>query len=243
MKGEGFCAPDRMVETQIARRGIRDQRVLAAMRQVPREEFVDEGLREFAYEDNPLPIAESQTISQPYIVALMLEAAEIGERDRVLEVGAGSGYAAAVAAQIAGRVCAIERHAALVAQARERFERLGYRNIELRHGDGTQGWPDGGEFDAILVAAGGAQVPPALKAQLKIGGRLVIPIGEPDAAQELVKLTRRSVDDFKEEHLGAVRFVPLVGGTGWVEGGPRASSRHVPGARPHQPPPAAVSAG
>src|SRR3954451_23139214 len=203
-------ARDRMVEVQIAGRGIRDQRVLDAMRRVPREAFVEEGLREFAYEDNALPIAESQTISQPYIVALMLEAAEIGKGDRVLEVGAGSGYAAAVAAQIARQVCAIERHASLVAQARERFRKLGYRNIELKHGDGTQGWPDGGEFDAILVAAGGAQVPPALKAQLKPGGRLVIPVGDPDDAQELVKLTRRSANEFEEEHLGAVRFVPLL---------------------------------
>jgi protein-L-isoaspartate(D-aspartate) O-methyltransferase len=205
-----------MVEVQIAGRGIRDQRVLTAMRHVPREAFVEEGLREFAYEDNPLPIAERQTISQPYIVALMLEAAEIGEADRVLEVGAGSGYAAAVAAQIARQVCAIERHGSLVAQAGRRFEKLGYRNIELKHGDGTQGWPGGGPFDAILVAAGGAAVPPALKAQLKIGGRLVIPIGQPDHAQELVKLTRRSERNFEEEHLGTVRFVPLVGGTDCV---------------------------
>ena len=230
-----------MVDVQIAGRGIRDSRVLAAMRQVPREAFVDSGFEEFAYEDNPLPIAERQTISQPYIVALMIEAAEIGEDDRVLEVGAGSGYAAAVAAQIARQVCAMERHASLVAQARERFRKLGYRNIDLRHGDGTQGWPDGGEFDAILVAAGGAEVPPALKAQLRIGGRLVIPIGEPDEAQELVKLTRRSAVDFEEEHLGAVRFVPLVGGTGWVEDGRRASSRHVAGAAQHKPLPALIA--
>jgi protein-L-isoaspartate(D-aspartate) O-methyltransferase len=241
MTAEVLRARDRMVDVQIAGRGIRDNRVLAAMRRVPREEFVDEGLREFAYEDNPLPIPESQTISQPYIVALMLEAAEISEADRVLEVGAGSGYAAAVAAQIAREVCAIERHASLVAQAELRFRKLGYRNIELRHGDGTQGWPDGGEFDAILVAAGGAQVPPALKAQLKIGGRLVIPIGEADAAQELVKLTRRSGDDFEEEHLGAVRFVPLVGGTGWVEDGRRASSSHIAGAAQHKPLPALIA--
>jgi protein-L-isoaspartate(D-aspartate) O-methyltransferase len=176
----GSGTRDRMVENQIARRGIRDQRVLEAMRRVPREAFVDEGFQEFAYEDSPLPIGERQTISQPYIVALMLEAAEIGEGDRVLEVGAGSGYAAAVAAQIARQVCAIERHASLVAQALERFRRLGYRNIELKHGDGTRGWPGGGQFDAILVAAGGSEVPRALKAQLKIGGRLLIPIGHPD---------------------------------------------------------------
>jgi protein-L-isoaspartate(D-aspartate) O-methyltransferase len=240
MSAEVLRARDRMVDVQIAGRGVRNPRVLAAMRRIPREEFVDEGLREFAYEDNPLPIAESQTISQPYIVALMLEAAEIGEDDRVLEVGAGSGYAAAVAAQIAQQVCAIERHASLVAQARERLRKLGYRNIDLRHGDGTQGWPEGSEFDAILVAAGGAEVPSALKAQLKIGGRLVIPIGEPEA-QELVKLTRRSSDDFEEEHLGAVRFVPLVGRTGWVEDGRRASSSHVAGAAQHKPLPALIA--
>src|SRR3954451_25479380 len=234
-------ARDRMVEVQIAGRGIRDQRVLDAMRRVPREAFVEEGLREFAYEDNPLPISEQQTISQPYIVALMLEAAEIDEADRVLEVGAGSGYAAAVTAQIARQVCAIERHASLVAEASERFRRLGYRHIELKHGDGTQGWPDGGGFDAILVAAGGPEVPPALKAQLKIGGRLVIPIGHPDQAQELVKLTRRSKTSFEEEHLGAVRFVPLVGGSEWVEDGRRASSSHMPGSAQNKPLPELIA--
>ncbi len=201
----------RMVEVQIAGRGIRDQRVLRAMRGVPREVFVDAGLEQFAYEDGPLPIAERQTISQPYVVALMTEAAEIAENDRLLEVGAGSGYAAAVAAQIAKQVCAIERHGSLVAQARERFRKLGYRNIELKQGDGTRGWQDGGPFDAILVAAGASRVPAALKKQLKIGGRLVIPLGDADGSQELVKLIRRAENDFEEEHLGAVRFVPLVG--------------------------------
>ncbi len=205
-------ARDRMVDVQIAGRGIRDRRVLAAMRRVPREAFVGHRLEEFAYEDNPLPIGEGQTISQPYNVALMLEAAEIGERDQVLEVGAGSGYATAVAAQIAGHVFAIERRRSLVAAARRRFRRLNYSNITLKHGDGAKGWPQGGSFDAIVVAAGGAQVPAALKAQLRIGGRLVMPIGPPDQAQELVKLTRRSENDFEEEHLGGVRFVPLVSG-------------------------------
>src|SRR5436305_10617279 len=171
----------------------------------------------------------------------MLEAAEIGKGDRVLEVGAGSGYAAAIAAQLAGQVCAIERHASLVAQARERFQKLGYRNIELKHGDGTQGWPDGGDFDAILVAAGGSKVPPALKAQLKVGGSLVIPIGDPDQAQELVKLTRRSKTSFEEEHLGAVRFVPLVGGSEWVEDGRRASSSHMPGSAQNKPLPELIA--
>src|SRR4051812_17142987 len=233
MKTEGLRARDRMVDVQIAGRGIRDSRVLAAMRRVPREEFVDEGLREFAYEDTPLPIAESQTISQPYIVALMLEAAEIRSDHRVLEVGAGSGYAAAVAAQLAKQVCAIERHASLVAQAAARFRKLGYCNIDLRQGDGTAGWPDDGQFDAILVAAGGERIPPALKQQLRIGGRLVMPVGPvggPDQPQELIKLTKRGEDDFEEEHLGAVRFVPLVGDADQGKDR-RASSSRASGAR------------
>jgi erythromycin esterase-like protein len=146
-----------------------------------------------------------------------------------------------VAAQIARQVCAIERHASLVARALERFRRLGYRNIELKHGDGTRGWPDGGEFDAILVAAGGSELPPALKAQLKIGGRLVIPIGHPDQAQELVKLTRGSETSFEEEHLGAVRFVPLVGGADRVEDGRQASSRHLPGSAQRKALPALIA--
>ena len=221
---------DRMVDVQIAGRGIRDQRVLTAMRQVPREAFVDVGLEEFAYEDSPLPIAEQQTISQPYIVALMLEAAQIGEDDRVLEVGAGSGYAAAVAAQLARQVCAIERHALLVAQATERIRKLGYSNIELRLGDGTLGWPGNERFEVILVAAGGEQIPSALKRQLKIGGRLVIPIGGLHHAQELVKFTKRAENDFEEEHLGTVRFVPLVGSADRTEDAREVRSTYRPGA-------------
>lgn len=221
---------DRMVDVQIAGRGIRDRRVLAAMRQVPREAFVDTGLEEFAYEDSPLPIAEQQTISQPYIVALMLEAAQIGKDDSVLEVGAGSGYAAAVAAQLARQVFAIERHASLLAQATERIRKLGYSNIELRQGDGTLGWPGNERFDVILVAAGGERIPPALKQQLKDGGRLVIPIGGPDDAQELVKLTKRAENNFEEEHLGAVRFVPLVGNTDKPEDARPALSTYRAGA-------------
>ena len=230
-------ARDRMVDMQIERRGVRDRNVLGAMRQVPRETFVEPGFAEFAYEDGPLPIGEGQTISQPYIVAFMLEAAEIDPGDRVLEVGAGSGYTAAVAAHLAAEVCAIERHASLAAGAQQRFDRLGYGNIDLRHADGTKGWPDGGEFDAILVSAGGRQVPPALKSQLKIGGRLVIPVGAEDAPQELVKLTRRSETEFDEERLGSVRFVPLVGAEAWVEDGRRSSSSHLPGVSQRKAPP------
>ena len=171
-------ARKQMVEAQVARRGVRDRRVLNAMREVPREAFVEPGYEEFAYEDGALPIREGQTISQPYIVALMIEAADVKPGERVLEVGAGSGYAAALISRIAERVYAIERHAALAQAAMRRFEALGYDNIELRVGDGTQGWPEAAPFDAILVAAGGPEVPTALKDQLAPAGRLVIPVGE-----------------------------------------------------------------
>src|SRR5919109_1343481 len=185
-------ARDRMVDVQIAARGVRDPRVLEAMHRVPREAFVEPGFEEFAYEDGPLPIGEGQTISQPYIVALMIEAAEVKPGDSVLEVGAGSGYAAAVLGQIADRVYAIERHSSLGKAARQRLKKLGYDNIELRVGDGTWGWPEAAPFDAILVAAGGPEVPPALKEQLAIGGRLVIPVGEEERYQMLIKLTPQS---------------------------------------------------
>ena len=206
-----------MVETQIALRGIRSEPVLEAMREVPREDFVEEGFEEFAYTDRPLPIGEGQSISQPMIVALMIEAAEIGRGDRVLEVGAGSGYAAAVISRIAERVYAIERHASLGERARQRFERLGYDNIELAVGDGTLGWPEQQPFNAILVAADSPDVPEALKRQLAIGGRLVIPVGTPDAGQSLLKVMRSSETSFEEESLGPVAFVPLIGEQGWAD--------------------------
>ncbi|MDX3899687.1 MAG: protein-L-isoaspartate(D-aspartate) O-methyltransferase [Sphingobium sp.] len=220
---------DRMVDIHLARRGIRDKRVLQAMRTVPRERFVREGLEEFAYEDSALPIEEEQTISQPYIVAAMAEAAEIEPSDRVLEVGAGSGYAAAVLGQLAGEVFAIERHAALGDLARGRTAALGYDNVDIRIGDGTRGLEDEAPFDAILVAAGGPNVPSALKQQLAIGGHLVIPVGNP-GDQKLCKVTRVSESRFEEENLGAVMFVPLIGEQGWKEDGRRAASNHVPGA-------------
>src|SRR5215207_7426208 len=179
----------RMVKVQIAGRGMRDRSVLDAMRRVPREAFVLPGFEEFAYEDGPLPIGEGQTISQPYIVALMIEAAEVKPGDHVLEVGAGSGYAAAVLSHIADRVYAIERHPSLGEAARRRFETLGYDNVELSVGDGTRGWPDVAPFDAILVSAGGPEIPQALKEQLAIGGRLVIPVGEEERSQILLKIT------------------------------------------------------
>jgi protein-L-isoaspartate(D-aspartate) O-methyltransferase len=219
----------RMVDVQIARRGVRDRHVLEAMRRVPREAFVEPGLEEFAYEDGPLPIAEGQTISQPYIVALMIESAEVKPGTSVLEVGAGSGYAAAVMSQIADRVYAIERHPSLGEAARQRFKTLGYDNIDLRVGDGTNGWPEAAPFDAILVAAGGPEVPQALKEQLAIGGRLVIPVGEQERHQTLLKVTRNGEADYEEEDLGVVAFVPLIGEQGWAEDGRRSATHHVPG--------------
>jgi protein-L-isoaspartate(D-aspartate) O-methyltransferase len=214
----------RMVERQIARRGVSDARVLDAMRQVPREAFVAPGFEEFAYEDSPLPIAEGQTISQPYIVALMIEAAEVKPGDWVLEVGTGSGYAAAVPSRIAAKVYTVERHGALAEAAKRRFARLGYRNIEVRHGDGTLGWPEVAPFDAIIVTAGGPEIPETLRNQLKVDGRLVIPIGVLADEQRLVKVVRDGEHAFHEEDLGAVRFVPLIGEQGWSERAPDESS-------------------
>src|SRR5690606_6153869 len=184
-----------MVDRQLARRGIKDQRVLQAMSEVPREDFVPEGLKEFAYEDTALPIEAGQTISQPYIVAQMLELAEIGPEDTVLEVGAGSGYAAAVMSRLAKRVIGIERHEVLAKKARKRIARLGYDNVEIVGGNGTKGWPEAAPFDAIVVSAGGPVVPPALKGQLNIGGRLIIPISH-TVHQVLTRIRRSGSDVF-----------------------------------------------
>ena len=206
-----------MVARQIAARGIRDARLLDAMRSVPRELFVPDHLASSAHDDRALPIEEGQTISQPYIVALMIDAAGIGPNDRVLEVGAGSGYAAAVLGQLAGEVFTIERHPALADLARTRLERLGADNVTVITGDGSEGLPAHAPFDAILAAASGAHVPEPLRAQLAIGGRLVMPIGATRFMQHLVKLTRRGEDDYLQENLGAVRFVPLIGVHGFSE--------------------------
>lgn len=217
-----------MVEVQLARRGVRDPLVLQAMGKVPREAFVEAGFEEFAYEDSPLPIGEGQTISQPYVVALMIEAAEVKPGERVLEVGAGSGYAAAVLARIADRVYGIERHASLVEAAQRRLSDLQYTNVELRAGDGTLGWPEAAPFDAILVSAGGPEVPQALKAQLAVGGRLIMPVGAA-GMQSLQKITRKASGEFEEQSLGAVAFVPLVGEQGWTENGRRSATSYLPG--------------
>jgi protein-L-isoaspartate(D-aspartate) O-methyltransferase len=206
-------ARNRMVDVQIARRGVLDPLVLAAMRLVPREAFVSPELADFAYDDGPLPIGEGQTISQPYVVALMIEAAELKPGERVLEVGAGSGYAAAVLSRIAGEIYAIERQPSLARDAADRLNKLGYRNVILRVADGAEGWAEAAPFDAILVAAGSLTIPEALKAQLAIGGRMIIPVGETDG-QNLLKIVRRGEMHFDEEYLGPVRFVPLIAGQG-----------------------------
>jgi protein-L-isoaspartate(D-aspartate) O-methyltransferase len=206
---------EEMVRRQIAGRGITGSRLLQAMREVPREAFVPDHLAAMAYQDSPLPIEADQTISQPYIVALMVEAADVGPGDKVLEIGAGSGYAAAVIGRIAAEVIAIERHAELAALARARMERLGYDNVRIVHGDGSAGRAEEAPYDAILAAASGSHVPEALKRQLAIGGILVMPIGEPQSIQNLVKVTRTGAEDFTQEDLGAVRFVPLIGEQGW----------------------------
>lgn len=206
-----------MVERQIAARGISDPALLEAMRDVPREMFVPDAMREFAYVDSPLPIEAGQTISQPYIVALMIEAACISPADRVLEIGLGSGYAAAVMSRIAGQVYAIDQHAELTALAHGRMAELGCDNVTIRTADGTAGWPEAAPFDAILVAAGGPQLPRPLCRQLAIGGRLVMPVGDVDV-QRLMRATRPGKYELEREDLGAVHFMPLVGAHGWKDG-------------------------
>lgn len=206
-----------LVERQIKGRGIVDPAVLAAVEAVPREAFLPPELAEFAYLDRALPIEKGQTISQPYIVALMTEALELKPTDRVLEVGTGSGYAAAILGKIVGQVYTIERHAELADTAARRLREQGFDNVHVLHGDGTLGWSEHAPFDAIVVAAGGPDVPRALLDQLAIGGRLVIPVGEEKTLQSLVRVTRVARDNYRREELGDVRFVPLVGAGGWEE--------------------------
>ena len=206
-----------MVDRQLRRRGITDQHILDAFLAVPREKFISDEYGHLAYGDHPLPIEAGQTISQPYIVALMIEAAAIKAGDRVLEVGAGSGYAAAIIGQIAGRVIAIERQHELVEIASERISRLGYDNVEIVEGDGTKGRPGEAPFDAILAAASGTHVPRALLEQLADGGRIVMPLGGPGWAQQLVKVTKRPGGALEHQNLGGVRFVPLIGEEGWKD--------------------------
>ncbi|MFA5902175.1 MAG: protein-L-isoaspartate(D-aspartate) O-methyltransferase, partial [Hyphomicrobium sp.] len=235
-----------MVKHHIESRGVRSPLVLEAMGAVPREEFLPAHLREYAYEDTPLPIGEEQTISQPYIVAFMTEALGLLGGERVLEIGAGSGYAAAILSRIAGEVYTVERIGELAAKASEKLSDLGYKNVHVLHGDGTRGWEEHAPYDAIIVAAGGPKVPTSLKAQLAIGGRLVIPIGADPKVQELVRVTRLSVDEFKTEDIADVRFVPLLGEEGWAEtkprgrGAPRQKPALVEAVRAHAEPFASV---
>src|SRR6516225_8732103 len=205
-----------MVETAIIGRGVRSELVLNAMRKVRREAFLPSSLREFAYEDTPLPIESDQTISQPYIVAFMIEALGLEGGERVLEIGAGSGYAAAILSKIAGEVYTVERIGQLAEKAASTLADLGYHNVHVLHGDGTKGWPEHAPYDGIIVAAGGPSVPESLKEQLKIGGRLVIPVGRDPKIQELVRVTRVSESEYEREDLADVRFVPLIGQEGWA---------------------------
>ena len=204
---------ERMVEEQLVRRGITDARVLAAIRRVPRHLFVDEALRERAYGDHPLPIGEEQTISQPFIVGLMTTLLDPAPDAKVLEVGTGSGYQAAVLAELVRRVCTIERLPRLAQRARSTIESLGYQNVWVRTANGALGWSDEAPFDRILVAAGGPRVPPPLFEQLAEGGRMVVPIGD-DQNQVLTLVTKRAGQMVTEDH-GECRFVPLVGKYAW----------------------------
>jgi protein-L-isoaspartate(D-aspartate) O-methyltransferase len=206
-----------MVERHLKRRGIKETAIQDAFLAVPRECFVGPEFEHMAYGDHPLPIEAGQTISQPYIVALMIQAAEIKPGDKVLEVGAGSGYAAAVISRIAGRVIAIERQHELVDIARDRVQRLGYYNVEIVEGDGTRGCPEFAPYDAILAAASGSHVPKSLIAQLSPGGRIVMPVGDPGSVQQLVRVTKQEDGTLRQDNLGDVRFVPLIGEQGWRE--------------------------
>jgi protein-L-isoaspartate(D-aspartate) O-methyltransferase len=205
-----------MIDGQIRARGIKDQRVLAAMEKIPRHLFVEDVLADQAYNDNPLPIDRHQTISQPYIVALMSEAMELSGKEKVLEIGSGSGYQTAILAELAERVFSVERIASLATRARRILDSLTYYNVAIRVGDGTYGWREESPFAAIMVTAGAPQIPKVLIEQLDIGGRLVIPVGN-RSSQVLLKLTRLSKDpdDMKREELGGCRFVDLIGEYAW----------------------------
>lgn len=207
---------DAMVQRQIIQRGIQSPALIAALRKIPREKFIANALGEFAYDDGPLPIAEQQTISQPYIVALMLEALQLKGPERVLEIGTGSGYAAALLGELADKVITLERYQSLADEARSVLHKLGYNNVEVIQSDGTLGWPQKAPYDGIVVAAAAPEIPQALKEQLTIGGRLVIPVGTLDG-QSLCCITRTGEHDYREEHLTQVRFVPLVGEAGWAD--------------------------
>ena len=204
-----------MVRDQLRRRGVVDSAVLSAMEQVPREAFVPGKMREMSYRDSPLPIGQGQTISQPFIVARMIERLALGQEDRVLEIGTGSGYGAAILSRIVKTVYTVERHPSLAAAAREKLEKLGFANVRVLEGDGSVGWPEQAPYDGIVGTAGAPAVPEPLKEQLAVGGRLVLPVGPVPEQQVLVRLTKTAPDRFDEEEMEAVRFVPLLGAAGW----------------------------
>lgn len=204
---------EEMVRTQIAERGVRNPRVLEAMRRVPRHLFVPQDLRHRAYEDTPLPIGEGQTISQPYMVAWMTELLDVGEEDRVLEVGTGSGYQAAILCELVKEVYTIEKNLLLAREAEERLRSLGYANVCVRVGDGTLGWPEKAPFDGIMVTAGAPSVPQPLLEQLAEGGRLVIPVGS--ATLQMLTVVRKEDGGLRTTEEGSCIFVPLVGKYGW----------------------------
>ncbi|MGQ9645286.1 MAG: protein-L-isoaspartate(D-aspartate) O-methyltransferase [Thermodesulfobacteriota bacterium] len=205
----------KMVEEQIASRGIKDPRLIAAMKKVPRHHFVEEALQKQAYSDHPLPIGEKQTISQPYMVALMTEALQLTGSEKVLEIGAGSGYQTAILAELAQKVYSIERIRSLAIKARQLLYELGYFNVEIKIFDGTYGWVEKSPFDAIIVTAGAPDIPQPLIDQLAVGGRLVIPVGDA-FVQDLIWVTK-TAEGIKKEDLGGCRFVKLIGKYGWDE--------------------------
>ncbi|MEN6437094.1 MAG: protein-L-isoaspartate(D-aspartate) O-methyltransferase [Syntrophobacter sp.] len=208
-------ARERMVETQLVGRDITDERVLEAMRKVPRHQFVDEALQDQSYSDHPLPIGEKQTISQPFVVALMTESLKLTGDEKVLEIGTGSGYQTAVLCELAGRVFSVERYPALAYRANQVLQKLGYTNMIIRVGDGSMGWADDSPFDGIIVTAGTPRIPQPLMDQLTVGGRLVVPVGD-RFGQDLI-LVERAPEGFNRINLGGVRFVDLVGKWGWKE--------------------------
>lgn len=214
-KNDYRVSRENMVASQIRARGIKDQAILDAMRSVPRHLFVDEALQSQAYSDHPLPIGEKQTISQPYMVALMTEALEPKPGDIILEIGTGCGYQTAILAEIASRVYSIERIPSLVTKARRILEKLGYLNVLIKTGDGTLGWKEYAPYDGIIVTAGAPEAPRALMDQLKDGGRLVVPVGD-RYSQDLIKIDRVG-DSFRKNNLGGCRFVDLIGEQGWNE--------------------------
>lgn len=201
-----------MVEHDLKGRGITDKKVLEAMAGIPRHFFVDDNLRKKAYEDHPLPIGEGQTISQPYVVALMTEALHLRSTDRVLEIGTGSGYQAAVLAEIVNHVYTIEIRKSLAEKASKRLKELGYKNIEVKYGDGYFGWKEHGPFDAIIITAAANHIPPPLIKQLKDGGRLIVPLG-PTVYFQTLTLVKKVRNDLKVKQMGSVRFVPMIGET------------------------------